>query len=83
MMSCFQNLSDALDDTFSATVQSEDELDYASATLVLGKFKLNIHQNAINIVTTHLFIYILVFLSFRSKFLVRNNVLKLAFIFLH
>ncbi|CAH8581730.1 unnamed protein product [Schistosoma turkestanicum] len=42
-MSCFQNLSNALDDTFSATVQSEDELDYASATLVLAGL-LQIHS---------------------------------------
>lgn len=42
-MSCFQNLSDALDDTFSATVQSEDELDYASATLILAGL-LQIHS---------------------------------------
>ncbi|VDQ02017.1 unnamed protein product [Trichobilharzia regenti] len=41
-MSCFQNLSIALDDAFSATVQSEDELDYASATLVLAGL-LQIH----------------------------------------
>ncbi|CAH8875811.1 unnamed protein product [Trichobilharzia szidati] len=41
-MSCFQNLSIALDDAFAATVQSEDELDYASATLVLAGL-LQIH----------------------------------------
>nr|CAX71675.1 Proteinase inhibitor I32, inhibitor of apoptosis,domain-containing protein [Schistosoma japonicum] len=42
-MSYFQNLSNALDDTFSATVQSEDELDYSSATLVLAGL-LQIHS---------------------------------------
>ncbi|CAH8669779.1 unnamed protein product [Heterobilharzia americana] len=41
-MSCFQNLSHVLDDTFSATVQSEDELDYSSATLILAGL-LQIH----------------------------------------
>lgn len=36
-MSCFQNLCHALDSTFAATAQTEDELSYAASTLILGE----------------------------------------------
>ncbi|CAL8089652.1 unnamed protein product [Calicophoron daubneyi] len=42
-MNCFQSLCSALEETFAATTQSEDELSYASATLILSGL-LQIHS---------------------------------------